>query len=160
MKKSKFVLVAAAIVLIGQPAFSGEQIAPDQPADEQAQMMQKMHQRMQTMRQQMEKIHATEDPAERKRLMLEHLQSMRGVMMMMRDMNQTMMPPGGEDGAGAGHEPGAPQCIEDTAQCRQMNSLADRQGQMEQRMGMMQMMMQIMMQQMIEHDALNESDTG
>ncbi len=43
MKKSIFVLAAAAIVLIGQPVFSGEQIAPDQPADEQAQMMQKMH---------------------------------------------------------------------------------------------------------------------
>ena len=156
MKKSKLLLVAAAIMLIGQPVFADEKSSQDQSVSEPTQMMQKMHQRMQTMRQQMEQIHATDDAKERKRLMQEHMQGMRGAMMMMSNMNQAMMRPGHEGGAGSGHQRGTQKCMDNTAQCGQLNDMANRQGHMEQRMGMMQMMMQ----QMMEHNALKEGSAS
>jgi len=156
MNKSKLLLMVAAIVVIGQPVFADQQSSQDQSDSEQTQMMQKMHQQMQTMRQQMKKIHATADDKERKRLMHEHMQSMRGAMMMMGEMNQSMMGPGREGSAGSGRQHGTPKCADSTAQCKQMNDMADHQGHMEQRMGMMQMMMQ----QMMEHNALKESDAS
>ena len=146
--------MVAAIVVIGQPVFAGQQSSQDQSDSEQTQMMQKMHQQMQTMRQQMKQIHATDDDKERKRLMHEHMQSMQGAMMMMGKMNQSMMGSGRDDSAVSGRQHGAPKCADSTAQCKQMNDMEGRQGYMEQRRGMMQMMMQ----QMMEHNALKESD--
>jgi periplasmic protein CpxP/Spy len=72
---------------------------------------------MQKMQKQMHQIHAAKDPAERKRLMEEHMKSMQGAMPMMSGM-----------GARAGSDPG------------------QRMQMMEMRMDMMQKMMDQMLQ--------------
>jgi hypothetical protein len=81
-----------------------------------------MQERMKTMQVQMDRIHKTTDPAERRKLMQEHMQSMREGMGMMKGM-------GG--GMGAGMMGGDPK---------------QRQDMMERRMDMMHMMMEQMMQ--------------
>jgi hypothetical protein len=155
VKMTNVLIAAVLMTFIGQPLVAQETRGQDHQAHEQASSMSpKMHERMQAMQQQMEKIHATEDAGERKRLMHEHMQSMRDSMMMMGNMRRPMMQPGQEGTADTGHQRHAPRCQDDTAQCKQMNEMARRQGHMEQRMEMMQMMMQ----QMMERDAVNESE--
>jgi periplasmic protein CpxP/Spy len=50
------------------------------------QSMPMMNEHMQKMQKQMQQIHAAKDPAERKRLMEEHMKSMQGMMPMMSGM--------------------------------------------------------------------------
>lgn len=76
-----------------------------------------MAEHMQKMQKQMQQIHASKDPAERKRLMDEHMKSMQGTMPMMSGM-----------GARSGTEPN------------------QRMQMMEMRMDMMQKMMEQMLQ--------------
>jgi hypothetical protein len=90
---------------------------------------------MQKMQEQMTKIRSTTDPAERQKLMLEHMSTMReamGAMMKMGGPGTGMMPGGGMMmGPSSAPAPG---------------EVPGRMGMMEQRMGMMQMMMNQMMQ--------------
>ncbi len=153
MKTSIRAIAMVAILIIGQPISA---IAQDDEAaggaDERPIIMQQMHEHMQTMRQQMEKIHASEDPEERKRLMHEHMQSMRSAMTMMGKMSGSMMQSEQMGGPGMNHGHQAQRCKEDTDQCKQMNEMVDRQRHMEQRVSMMQMMMQQMMEREgVEH---------
>ena len=155
MKTSKLLLAVAAIMLIGQPAIASDQGEEAQvSAEQKPMMMQQMHERMQMMHEQMEKIHATKDPEERKRLMHEHMQNMRSAMTMMGEMGGPMMGSGQMSGAGKEHQHQMQKCTDDSAQCQQMNNMAERQGQMEQRMQMMQMMMQ----QMMERETVEQDD--
>ena len=100
---------------------------------------------MRQMHEQMTKIMETQDPAERERLMREHMSTMhRGMAMMGRMMREQP-----EDGA-------ANRCAESDMQCR-MAQMQRQQGMMGQRMGMMHEMMQQMMEHMTqEHDAHTE----
>lgn len=86
-----------------------------------------MRERMKIMQAQMDRIHKTADPAERRKLMQEHMQSMRDGMDMMRGMGGPMM-----GGKGDG--------------MAMMGDPKQRQDMMERRMDMMQMMMEQMMQ--------------
>ena len=99
-------------------------------------MMQQMQGRMQMMQEQMESIHATNDPEERQRLMQEHMASMHANMQMMTSMMTQRM---------SAME--MQSCAEDDAQCR-LNRIEGRQHAMNESMGMMQMMMEQMMQQL------------
>jgi hypothetical protein len=107
----------------------------------QTEQLRQMQTRMQGMREQMARIHATEDPEERQRLMQEHMQSMHEGMMMMGQMMRGPM---------AQRQPR--QCQEGDAECR-MNQMQMQQQMMGQRMGMMQEMMEQMMEQMMQGGA-------
>jgi hypothetical protein len=98
---------------------------------------------MQTMQAQMDRIHATQDPEERQRLMDEHMRSMREGMSMMGEMMRGGMGSGGSRTGETGH------CAQSDMQCR-MQGMQAQQGMTEQRMGMMQMMMEQMMGRMRE----------
>ncbi|MEW5864046.1 MAG: hypothetical protein AB1773_10705 [Pseudomonadota bacterium] len=96
-------------------------------------MREQMLERMKQMQAQMDRIHKVADPAERHKLMAEHMNSMHETMQMMRGMSGAMMMGmggGAMMGGGRGHSP----------------------EMMEMRMDMMQMMMEQMMQhqQMME----------
>ena len=157
----KRILIATtlAIVLMGGQVFA--ETDPAQVIDEQwaanAEAQQTMHRNMAKMRATMEKIHSADDPAVRKQLMHEHMQEMRTMMDMMGAKSGTgmtggQMMGGHAQGEGMKHDGAMPMCKDDTAQCRQMNSMAKRQEHMAQKMAMMQMMMQ----QMMEHGAAHE----
>ena len=60
--------------------------APSPDAAPGGHSMSAMHEHMQMMREQMTRIHATENPAERERLMQQHMQSMQQHMQMMGSM--------------------------------------------------------------------------
>jgi len=92
--------------------------------------MAQMQERMKTMQAQMERLHKTTDPAERRKLIQEHMQSMRDGMTMMRGMGGPMMGMMG-GGKGRGMMGGDPK---------------QREEMMERRMDMMHMMMEQMMQ--------------
>ena len=129
MKMAVVLMAVVAFTTIGRPVIAAETGGQDQIAHEQASpMILRMHERMQAIQQQMEKIHATEDDNERHRLMHEHMKSMRDAMMMMHTMGRPMMQHGTEDGA----------CIE-------------------QRVEMMRMMMEQMMEQMMEHQGVQDA---
>jgi hypothetical protein len=69
------------------PASEHEQhAAPPAVATAGEHSMAAMHEHMRAMREQMARIHATEDPAERQRLMNDHMQSMQQHMQMMGAM--------------------------------------------------------------------------
>jgi hypothetical protein len=97
-----------------------------------------MQQHMKQMQEQMEKIRATRDPAERRKWMQEHMDSMNQGMMMMRGMGGPIMK-GMMDGQSAmgGGRPG-------DMEPGMMGG--DAQEMMGRRMDMMQMMMEQMMQ--------------
>jgi hypothetical protein len=97
--------------------------------------MEQMQGHMNAMREQMARIHATQDPEERQRLMHEHMQSMHEGMAMMGKMMGPM---------GQGEAP--PACPAGDTECR-MDRMEMQQQVMGQRMGMMQQMMQQMMDQ-------------
>ena len=91
------------------------------------------------MQEQMAKIRSTSDPAERQKLMTEHMSTMQqamGTMMKMGGQGAGMM-------AGGGMMRGNDKKSSTTQAPRDMRG---RMGMMEQRMGMMQMMMEQMMQ--------------
>lgn len=92
MKKAIVLTAVVALVTIGWPAFSAESDGQAQMSQEQASpMMQDMLEQMHAMRQQMAKIHATDDTDERHRLTHAHMANMRDAMMMMMDMNSMEM---------------------------------------------------------------------
>lgn len=104
--------------------------------------MQRMQNRMQAMHETMAKIRATKDPAERQRLMQEHVQAMHSGMAMMDGM-----------GGSAGRQgDAAARCGEGDLACR-MNQMQTQHGAMAERMGMMQQMMQQMMDHMMQREA-------
>ena len=100
MKMAIVLMAVVAFTAIGRPVIAAETGGQDQTDHEQASpMILKVHEGLQTMQQQMEKIHASEDANERHRLMHEHMQSMRDAMMMMHTIGRPMMQHGAEDGA-------------------------------------------------------------
>jgi protein CpxP len=94
-----------------------------------------MHKTMGKMQEQMAKIRSTSDPAERQKLMLEHMSTMREAM-------GTMMKTGGP---GTGMMPGGGM-MSNSPTAPAQSEMPGRMGTIEQRMGMMQMMMDQMMQ--------------
>jgi hypothetical protein len=93
--------------------------------------MQKMQDNMKVMQALMAQIHATKDPAERQRLMTQHMAAMQSQMAMMHGMRGqmgSMMGGGGPGGPGPGP-----------------NAQGGPQGRMD--------MMEMMMGQMLEHQA-------
>lgn len=108
--------------------------------------MEKMHEQMTKMHGQMEKIHAATDPQERRKLMDEHMQSMREGMKMMRGMGGDAMgrkkkcEPMMEEGGKGPDKDGMPMGM----------MMMKRHKMMEDRMDMMQMMME----QMMQHDQM------
>ena len=107
--------------------------------------MEMMKQNMHKMMQQMKKIHATNDPAERKQLMHDHMQNMQKNMKMMRGMGGGMM---------MGMTSDKMKGNKMTAKGMNSKDMGQSQQMMEQRMDMMQMMMEQMMGQMSEKDGL------
>lgn len=105
-----------------------------------------MQQRMQEMREQMARIHETQDPEERQRLMRQHMESMHQAMAAMQEAMRTQ-----------GGERQRQQCAQGDAGC-QVEQLQMQQQMMGQRMGMMQMMMQQMMEQMQMHQTGTAGD--
>jgi hypothetical protein len=114
-----------------------------QPAAEMGQMQA----RMQEMQALMERIRNTSDPAERQRLMDEHMRAMHDGMAMMGRM-------GGQGGPGPGAE-----CSQHDSECR-MREMQREQRMMGERMGMMQMMMQQMMDQMMMRGSEDDRATA
>ena len=115
-----------------RPATSAPQTVPSGPM--MGGGMQEMQAAMKKMQDQMAKIRATSDPAERQKLMAEHMASMREAMGMMTKMGGMGMMQGGGMMGGEGKKSPEPR------------DMRGRVGMMEQRMGMMQMMMEQMMQ--------------
>jgi hypothetical protein len=133
-------LLFSALAIFSMAALAQEPDQSTQPAPD-TEQMQQMQTRMQAMREQMARIHATEDPEERQRLMQEHMQSMHQGMMTMDGMTRGPMAEG-QTG----------QCQRNDAECR-MDEMQMQQQMMGQRMGMMQQMMEHMMQHMVQGDA-------
>jgi hypothetical protein len=134
-------------VLLSILSLSGAALAQDEDEAATAPPTQQMQARMQAMREQMQAIHATEDPEERQRLMLAHMQSMHEGMTMMGEMMRGPM---------AGTQ--SQQCAAGDTECR-MNQMQTQQQMMGQRMGMMQQMMQQMMEQMLEQQGASSTQT-
>ena len=103
-----------------------------------------MHQKMQQMRSQMKKLHATTDPDARKALMKEHMASMQGMMKMMHGM-MAGGSPRHKHGDTEGHNSSA------MKPCSGQAGEGGRMGMLEQRMNMMQLMMDQMLQRQSTH---------
>jgi hypothetical protein len=123
-------------------ACAAQQTNDNQAPNQAAPGMHQMQGRMQDMRALMDRIHKTEDPQERQRLMREHMQSMQQAMTMMGGMMR-----------GQGDVP-APtrECAQGDTECR-MQSMQGQQQMLNQRLSMMQMMMEQMVGQMTQRDA-------
>jgi hypothetical protein len=123
------------------PSQHGQHTSPSPEGQAGGQSMAAMHGHMLEMRQQMARIHAAEDPAERERLMHEHMQSMQQHMRMMGSM-PAEQPAGRASG-----------CAEGDAACR-MDEMRAENGMMRQRMRMLEDRigsMHELMQQMLDH---------
>ena len=96
----------------------------------------------------MERLRGTQDPAERQRLMSEHMRLMREGMAAMGPM----MPMGPMMHGAPRDQNGERPCADNDTQCR-MQRMQMQQGMMSQHMSMMQMMMQQMMEHMTQQDA-------
>jgi hypothetical protein len=135
--KSRYLLIALtwfAFACAAQQPNEGAQSSPEAG---------QMQTRMQEMRALMERIQNTTDPAERQRLMAEHMQAMHdGMTMMGRMMGGGMM--GGQPGGAAR----GGQCAQDDTECR-MRQMQGEQRMMDERIGMMQQMMGQMMDHMM-----------
>jgi hypothetical protein len=129
-------LSSLAFACAAQPA--NENQVPSQASPD----MQQMQGRMQDMEALMDRIHKTQNPQERQRLMSEHMQSMQ---QSMTRMGQMMHAQG--DAPVQGHE-----CAHSDTECR-MQRMQGQQQMTNQHMGMMQMMMEQMMGQMMQRDA-------
>lgn len=135
MKTPILAAMVAVCALSSIPAASAQdKTAPAQPAMsmDMGQQMSAMQANMRDMQAQMEKIRATTDPKERRRLMDSHMQAMHECMATMREQDKAAMPKGGDQAAGMAMGG-------DMMQHRQM---------MESRMDMMEMMMDQMLQHM------------
>lgn len=129
------------IALVLVPFTSGAQ-PPNEPAQTSPEAAQ-MQTHMEEMRTLMARIRDEADPAERQRLMSEHMHVMHdGITMMGRMMGGGMM--GGPGAAGARGS----QCAQADTDCR-MREMQNAQRMMGERMGMMQMMMGQMMEHMM-----------
>ena len=147
---SRKVAIALAVITpitLAQPLLAATHMAPGSAAsaDSSGMAMMPMQRQMQSMQEDMTKLHGIKDPDERQALMRKHTASMQGMMQMMHGMmagqemmhgqpgemmNKPMRAPGAQGSPKM--EPGA---------------MAGRMGMMEQRMNMMQMMMDQMLQQ-------------
>ena len=111
--------------------------------------MSQMHTNMTLMQTQMDKIHATTNPKERKTLMQAHMQTMQESMAMMRSMSKPMPMDGSQGGGMAmGGDKGQP-----GDKGMMGGDMMKRHQMMEERMGMMQ----TMMEQMLQHQQVIES---
>jgi hypothetical protein len=136
----------AAFLVVSSLSVTYAQTPPERPATPPAQatpggaMMgsgtQGFQAGMQKMQEEMAKIRSTTDLAERQKLILDHMSTMREAM-------ETMMKMGGP---GTGLMPGGGMMMGGPATAPAPGEVASRMGMMEQRMGMMQMMMDQMMQ--------------
>lgn len=135
-----------------------------------------LQQRMEKMRKLMDQIHSTSDPAQRERLLKEHMQSMRETMSMMRDMRTAAAErkgeragarPGSGDAPGAaagsthehGDQAGAEPAKGEMGGHMMMSkreSMMKRHRMMEKRMEMMESMME----QMLEREAAEQALEG
>ena len=147
-------ILAAAVVtctLVTPMASAQDTAAPAKPAMSMpmdAQMSQ-MHTNMTLMQTQMDKIHATTNPKERKTLMQAHMQTMQESMAMMRSMSKPMPMDGSQGGGMAmGGDKGQP-----GDKGMMGGDMMKRHQMMEERMGMMQ----TMMEQMLQHQQAMES---
>ena len=111
--------------------------------------MSQMHTNMTLMQTQMDKIHATTNPKERKTLMQAHMQTMQESMAMMRSMSKPMPMDGSQGGGMAmGGDKGQP-----GDKGMMGGDMMKRHQMMEERMGMIQ----TMMEQMLQHQQAMES---
>ena len=137
--KRTYVLIALSSFAFASAA---QQTNDNQAPAQAAPSMHQMQGRIQDMQALMDRIHKTEDPQERQRLMREHMQSMQQAMTMMGGMMR-----------GQGDVPAQTrECAQGDTECR-MQSMQAQQQMMNQRMSMMQMMMEQMMGQMTQRDA-------
>ena len=137
-------LVAAIVVcaLSSVPAASAQDNAPPgKPAMsmDMGQQMSTMQANMKDMQAQMEKIRATTDPKERRKLMEAHMQAMHECMATMREQDKAAMPMGGDQAAAMAMGGDKAKAGSDMMKHRHM---------MESRMDMMEMMMDQMLQHM------------
>ena len=137
------ILVAAifACALTSIPVASAQDwTSPGKPAMsmEMEQQMSRMQTNMKDMQAQMEKIRATTDPKERRKLMDAHMLSMQECMTTMRGQDKPMMM-GGDQGGGM---------PKDGSQAKAGGDMMQHHQMMQGRMGMMQMMMEQMLQHM------------
>jgi hypothetical protein len=131
-----FVLwMSLSLALMGQ--VRAQQSQSETATPPQAEQMQQMQSHMQTMHEQMARIHAATDPEERQRLMQEHMRTMHEGMTMMGCMMGPMA------------QGPAQQCQQGDNECR-MDQMQMQQQMMGQRMGMMQQMMEQMMEIMMQ----------
>jgi len=158
--KRILITTTIAIALLGGQVFAEtdpvKDINEQWAAIDEAQQMKQQHLAM--MQATMEKIQAADDPAVRKQLMHEHMQEMRTMMGMMGNqsgmgMMDGHMMAGQAQGKGMQYNAAAmPKCKEDTAQCRQVNTMAKHQEYMAKELAMTQMMMQQMMERNAAHE--------
>lgn len=108
-------------------------------SDQSAERFENARRQMQKMLAEMDAIRETKDPAERQRLMDEHMRTMQDTMQAMHAMGgpmmMNMMGPQGMGGGGSQAQSGKP------------GGMGARMDMMERRMDMMQMMMEQMLQQ-------------
>ena len=135
MKKGCVIVALSLLPLVAAAQAPAEQ---NQGETATAPEMQQMHSQMQTMREQMARIHATTDPKERQHLMQEHMRTMHEGMTIMGRMMQGPVT----------QEP-VRQCSQGDTECR-MDQMQMQQQMMGQRMGMMQQMMEQMMERMMQ----------
>ncbi|MFM0415938.1 hypothetical protein [Paraburkholderia aromaticivorans] len=110
------------------------------PTPGSAKRFDEMHQQMQKMLAQMDKIRQTKDPVERKRILDEHMQTMQDTMQAMHSMGgPTMMQMMGGQGMGG--------ATNRTESGKRGTGANQRMDMMEKRMDMMQMMMEQMIEQ-------------
>jgi len=157
-KLTHSLLLTAMLALPVAQAADEEGHAAHHPAAEEAQTaampdnmaggkkMEKMQEQMKTMRAQMEKIHAAANPQERRKLMEEHMQSMRDGMKTMGEMSGAK----GKMGMMDKKKEGEPMMKEGGKEKEgmQMGMMMKRHKMMENRLDMMEMMME----QMMEHE--------
>lgn len=157
MQTRKSVLIALTVLgvgVIGASASAQDQRHPgmNPGGPSQGAMMQgggmmdmgRMQERMQSMQQLMERIHESDDPAARRKLLNEHMQKMQQTMMDMRGMMMGggMMQGGPGTKMGPGMMGGGGMMNGDKGM-----TMEDRQKMMEQRLDLMQQMMEQMLEQ-------------
>lgn len=129
-------LTLAMLMILASPMLAAEnESSADKPM---AQQMEKTHSYIQTMQQQMIEIKTTKDPAKRKALMQQHMQSMHEGMMMVGEMDDAQ---GKMSLTSMQEKKERMPCQQDDEQCQRMQTIEHHQEGMQERMGMMQQMM-------------------
>lgn len=154
MKSTITTCIVSAILLVATSAYANDAHHPETAtqksatapkaatsgqSDQSAERFENARRQMQKMLAQMDAIRETKDPAERQRLMDEHMRTMQDTMQSMHAMGgpmmMNMMGPQGMGGGGS------------QAQSGKRGGMGERMDVMEKRMDMMQMMMEQMLQQ-------------